>query len=75
MSAIRELPPIEASADMMALARENCATDLRNKGHESEAAEFRRGNRDFTWRMRHEVARLVGGTAMPDLHSKGRVTT
>jgi hypothetical protein len=55
MSAIRDLPPIEAPADVMAMARENCAERLRARGQEAEAAAFERGDRDFAWAMRHEV--------------------
>lgn len=57
---IRDLPPVEAPADVMAMARENCAARLREKGSEVEAEAFDRGNRDFTWAMRHEVNRLMG---------------
>lgn len=64
MSTIRELAPIEASADVMALARENCAERLRAKGSEAEAAAFERGDRDWAWLMRHEIARLLGEGAI-----------
>jgi len=62
MSAINPLPPLTADAQTMALARENCAERLRARGYPDEAAKFERGDRDFTWALRHEVARLLGET-------------
>ena len=63
MSAVRELPPIEASADIMAMARDNCAERLRARGEVKEAEAFERGDRDFAWAMRHEVTLLKGQAA------------
>jgi len=65
MSAVRELPPLEAPADVMAMARENCAARLRARGHEREAAAFERGDRDWAWAMRHEVALLSQKEVLP----------
>jgi hypothetical protein len=59
MSNLRELPPLEAPADVMAMARENCAERLRARGYPEEAAAFERCERDWAWLMRHEVARLL----------------
>lgn len=55
---IKSAPPVTASADIMAMARENCAVRLRAKGGDTEAEAFDRGERDFTWAMKHEVRRL-----------------
>lgn len=55
---IRSLPPVEAPANVMALARENCAANLRERGQETEAVAFEKGERDFAWAFRHEVMRL-----------------
>ena len=60
MSAIHDLKPIEASADVMALAREVCAERLRARGYPAEAEAFERAQRDTSWAMRHEVRRLQG---------------
>jgi hypothetical protein len=60
MSTIHDLPPIEAPADVMQMARENCAERLRERGHEREAAAFERCERNWAWMMRHEVAKLLG---------------
>ena len=63
MSTITELPPLIASADVMALAREGCAANLRARGYPEEAEAFERAQRDGAWAMRHEVARLLGEAA------------
>jgi hypothetical protein len=60
MSQIAQLPPLEAPADVMAMARENCAERLRARGYPEEAAAFERCERDFAWATRHEVAKLLG---------------
>lgn len=60
---IRKVEPIQASAIVMEAARSNCAANLRENGHEAEAVMFETGKRDFAWRMRHEVARLLGEAA------------
>ncbi len=60
---IRSLPPVEAPADIMAMARENCTAALRDGGELKEASAFERGDRDFAWRFRHEVNRLKGERA------------
>jgi hypothetical protein len=60
MSTIHDLPPIEAPADVMQMARENCAERLRERGYPEEAAAFERCERDDSWAMRHEVAKLRG---------------
>lgn len=56
---IKSLNPIQADAIVMAQARANCAERLRARGQEAEAAQFEVGARDFTWAMRHEVAKLM----------------
>ena len=43
MSAIRDLPPIEAPADVMAMARENCAERLRARIAERDMHRYSRG--------------------------------
>lgn len=58
MTALRELPPVEAPALVMEMARTNCAERLRARGSEAEADRFERGERDWAWLMRHEVALL-----------------
>lgn len=63
MSNIAVLPPLIASADVMALARENCAENLRRRGYPEEAEAFEKAQRDFSWSLRHEVARLLGQAA------------
>lgn len=60
MSTIANLPPLIASADVMALAREGCAENLRRRGYPDEAEAFEKGRRDSAWALRHEVARLLG---------------
>ena len=60
MSTITDLPPLAASADVMALARESCAANLRARGYPEEAEAFERAERDHSWSLRHEVARLLG---------------
>ena len=55
---IPPLPPIEASPEMMAEARQNCADRLRARSHFTEADAFDAGMRDFTWSLRHEIYKL-----------------
>lgn len=55
---IPPLPPIEASPEMLAEARQNCADRLRARKHFTEAEAFDAGLRDFAWAMRFEVAKL-----------------
>lgn len=57
--AVRELPPLVASAEVMAMARENCAAALTQSGEVAEAENFAKGLRDGAWRMRHEITRLL----------------
>lgn len=59
MSAIKPPQPVSAPADVMALARDNCAQRLRERGYPTEAEAFERGERDFAWGFRHEVAKLL----------------
>lgn len=59
MTALQELPPLDVDALTMATARENCTANLRARGYSDEADAFERGDRDFSWAMRHEVARLT----------------
>lgn len=61
---IPPLPPIEASPEMMAEARTNCADRLRARSHFTEAEAFDAGLRDFTWSMRFEVAKLKAESAL-----------
>lgn len=56
--AIKPQQPIQADAVLMAEARANCAARLRSRGSEAEAAMFETAQRDGTWAMRHEVAKL-----------------
>lgn len=65
MSKVDQLPPLNAPADVMALARENCAANLRKRGYPDEAEAFEKARRDFTWALRHEVARLTAEGAQP----------
>lgn len=65
MSQITELPPLEAPADVMQMARENCAERLRARGYEAEAVAFERCERDWAWLMRHEVAFLGSKAPQP----------
>jgi hypothetical protein len=57
--AIKPLPPLSAPPEVIAQARINCATRLRNDGSVAEAAQFECGARDDAWAMRHEVNRLI----------------
>ena len=59
MSTITDLPPLNASAPIMQMARENCAANLRTRGYPDEAEAFERGARDDAWSIRHEVVRLL----------------
>ena len=61
---IKDPAQVEAAAPVMAMARENCATALRERGHHDEADRFEAGERDWAWRMKHEVRRLVGEGAL-----------
>jgi hypothetical protein len=63
MSRIDELPPLNVSADVMALARENCAANLRGCGYAAEADAFECAERDQSWAMRHEVGHLLAETS------------
>ncbi|WP_072378745.1 hypothetical protein [Novosphingobium sp. NDB2Meth1] len=56
--AIKPTPTLEAPADLMAAARANCAARLRARDSAAEADAFTRGERDQSWAMRHEVAKL-----------------
>lgn len=58
MGAIKPPQPVSAPADVMALARDNCAQRLRERGYPEEAGAFERGERDDSWSMRHEINRL-----------------
>ena len=53
-------PPLRAvaPAPLLMQARANCAARLRAQGHEVEAQNFERGDRDEAWAMRHEVNKL-----------------
>lgn len=55
---IKPPQPVQAPAQVMAMARENCAAALRARGSEDEAVKFEIGERDFSWRFKHEVSRL-----------------
>jgi hypothetical protein len=52
------IPPLSATPEMLAQARENCAARLRARGHALEAEAFAAGERDFAWAVRHEVTKL-----------------
>lgn len=54
----RSLPPIEAPADLLATARENCAARLRARGNGFAAELIATGAHDDCWAMRHEVRKL-----------------
>lgn len=56
--AIKPTPLLEAPADLMAAARANCAARLLARGSADEADAFARGERDQSWAMKHEVAKL-----------------
>jgi len=56
--AVPPLPPVEAPAPILAEARANCADRLRARGSEAEAEMFATGQRDDTWAMRFELAKL-----------------
>lgn len=60
---IPPLPPIEASPEMMAEARQNCADRLRARSHFTEADAFDAGLRDDSWSLRHEINRLKAESA------------
>lgn len=57
---IKDQAPVEAPAPVMAMARDNCAAALRERGHHDEAERFEAGERDDSWRFKHEVRRLLG---------------
>lgn len=55
---IRPLPPLSAPADVLAMARQNCAERCRGREEAELAESYERGEQDFGWALRHEVAKL-----------------
>lgn len=53
------LPPITAPADVMGVARANCAARATARGETSLADAYLRCTQDAGWAMRHEVAKLL----------------
>lgn len=63
MGGIRPLPPLDAPAEILADARENCAARYRAKGQHEEAEAFAAGLRDGCWAHRYEVVKLLAEAA------------
>lgn len=66
MSAIKPFTPIEAPADVMAIARANCAMRARAKGQPELAAAYEAGGADEGWGFRHEVNKILAERAARD---------
>lgn len=63
MSAIKPFTPIAAPADVLAIARENCAIRARAKGQHEVAAAYEDGTGCEGWAFRHEVAKIKAEVA------------
>jgi hypothetical protein len=60
---VSTLPPIEASPEMLAQARENCAARSRARGDEAVALAYEAGAGDVGWGFKHEVSKLKAEAA------------
>lgn len=56
--AIKPSPVLSAPADIMQMARENCAARAFARGESNLATAFMQGTQDAGWAIRHEVDRL-----------------